>query len=107
MTIVIDIDDDLYTRLFDAGENYVMDMRRVCVAVRKGKVIPNHGRLIDADETLKAMDSCDKFAYSRHDMFKLTKESEKDYISHVYYSDMVRVVNNASTIIEADTKSEE
>ncbi len=46
MQIVIDIDDNLYTRLFDNGKNNVMDMRRACVAIRKGKVISNHGRLI-------------------------------------------------------------
>lgn len=36
MQIVIDIDDNLYTRLFDTGDEYVADMRRACVAIRKG-----------------------------------------------------------------------
>lgn len=50
MQIVIDIDDNLYTRLFDNGDEYVADMRRACVAIRKGAVLPKgHGRLIDAD----------------------------------------------------------
>ena len=53
MRIAIDIDDNLYTRLFDNGKNSVMDMRRACVAIRKGKVIPKgHGDLIDRDELL-------------------------------------------------------
>lgn len=50
MQIVIDIDDNLYTRLFDNGNGYVVDMRRACVAIRKGTPLPKgHGRLIDAD----------------------------------------------------------
>lgn len=40
MQIVIDIDDNLYTRLFDNGEDKVMDMRRACVAIRKGTPLP-------------------------------------------------------------------
>ena len=51
MQIVINIDDNLYTRLFDNGDEYVEDMRKACVAIRKGKPLPKeHGRLIDADE---------------------------------------------------------
>lgn len=51
MQIVIDIDDNLYTRLFDNGENYVADMRRACVAIRNGTVLPKrHGDLIDLEE---------------------------------------------------------
>lgn len=41
MQIVIDIDDDLYVRLFDNGGNNVMDMRRACVAIRKGTPLDN------------------------------------------------------------------
>lgn len=36
MQIIADIDDDLYIRLFDNGGSNVMDMRRACVAIRKG-----------------------------------------------------------------------
>ena len=54
MKLVIDIDDDLYTRLFDNGKDNLIDMQEVCVAVRKGVIIPKgHGRLIDADELKK------------------------------------------------------
>jgi hypothetical protein len=50
MQVVISIDDNLYTRLFDNGDEYVADMRRACVAIRKGTPLPKgHGRLIDAD----------------------------------------------------------
>lgn len=50
MKIVIDIDDNLYTRLFDNGGDdydYAVDM---ATAIRKGTPLPKgHGRLIDAD----------------------------------------------------------
>ena len=54
MQIVIDIDDNLYTRLFDNGDEYVADMRRACVAIRKGTPLPKgYGDLIDRKELLK------------------------------------------------------
>lgn len=50
MQVVIDIDEDVYTRLFDNGGVKAMDMHRACVAIRKGTVLPKeHGNLIDAD----------------------------------------------------------
>ena len=101
--LVIKIPEEKYNQIINFYQEFNIRPKDYEIAIINGTILPKgHGRLIDANETLKAMDSCDKFAYSRHDMFKLTKESEKDYISHVYYSDMVRVVNNAPTIIEAD-----
>jgi len=48
MKIVIDIDDDIYTKLFDNEENSVINMKKACVAIRKGVVLPKgHGRIID------------------------------------------------------------
>lgn len=55
MKIVIDIDENIYTRLFDNCKNNLYDMRAVCYAVRKGTIVPSgHGRLIDGDELLEA-----------------------------------------------------
>ena len=55
MQIVIDIDDNLYTRLFDNGGDdydYAVDM---ATAIRKGTPLPEgHGRLIDADALVKS-----------------------------------------------------
>lgn len=77
-------------------------------AIYLGTPLPEgHGRLIDADETLKAMDSWDKFGYSCHDMFRLTKDSEKDYVSYVYYANMVKAVDDAPTILKADKGDKE
>lgn len=42
MQIVIDIDDNLYTRLFDNGENNVTDMCKACDAIRKGTTVENY-----------------------------------------------------------------
>lgn len=36
MRLVIDIDENLYTRLFDNGGTEVADMHKACTAIRKG-----------------------------------------------------------------------
>ena len=51
MQIVIDIDENVFTRLFDNGDEYVADMRRACVAIRNGTPLPKgHGRLMILSE---------------------------------------------------------
>ena len=53
MKIVIDIDDNLYTRLFDCGTYDAVDMLNACTAIRKGTPLPKgHGRLFILDEEL-------------------------------------------------------
>ena len=48
MQIVIDIDENLYTRLFDNGDIDAADMLKACVSIRKGTPLPKgHGRLVD------------------------------------------------------------
>lgn len=50
MKLLIDIDENLYTRLFDNGDIDAVDMLKAYVAIRKGIPLPKeHGRLIDAD----------------------------------------------------------
>ena len=54
MQIVIDINDNLYTRLFDNGVDNYNDVADMAKAIRKGIPLPKgHGRLIDADKLLK------------------------------------------------------
>lgn len=95
MQVVIDIDDNLYTRLFDNGDEYVADMRRACVAIRKGTPLPKgHGRLIDADKTISNIcgSSCGcHLEECGHDepCFSVTR------------------IESAPTIIEADTAESE
>jgi hypothetical protein len=56
MQIVIDIDENVYARLFDNGEVSLTDMLTACVAIRKGTPLPaKHGRLIDANEFEKRL----------------------------------------------------
>ena len=105
MQIVIDIDENLYTRLFDNGDKYVVDMRRACVAIRKGKPLPKgHGRLIDADRTL---------AKAWADFYKHEDEWEKkdnNYLPIGRFYDQngfeccQQTIVNAPTIIEAESE---
>lgn len=54
MKIVIEIDENLYTRLFNNGDIDAVDMLKACVAIRKGTPLPKgHGDLIDRKELLK------------------------------------------------------
>lgn len=54
MQIVIDIDDNLYTRLFDNGVDNYDDAVDMAKAIRKGTPLPKgHGRLVDAKEVYK------------------------------------------------------
>ena len=74
MKIVIDIDDNLYTRLFDNGVDNYDDAVDMAKAIRKGTPLPKgHGRLIDVSEYYKGS-----------------------------YNDAREFLDNAPTIIEAD-----
>ena len=83
MKIIIDIDDNLYTRLFDDEDINAMDMFKGCVAIRKGTPLPkNHGRLKDIDKIIN--DGISKGFCDWYDEMKY-----------------------AETIIEADKENEE
>lgn len=91
MKVVIDINDNLYTRLFDCDAYDAVDMLNVCTAVRKGKPLPKgHGRLIDADELIKNW-------YDEYIKFMTREEIES----------MDGIIENAPTVIEADKESED
>ncbi len=50
MKIVINIDDNIYTRLFDNGIDYYDDTISIKTAIRNGIPLPeHHGDLIDRD----------------------------------------------------------
>ena len=54
MQILIDIDDNLYSRLFDNGIDNYDDAVDMAKAIRKGTPLPKgHGRLIDSEYTKK------------------------------------------------------
>lgn len=53
MQIVIDINENLYTRLFDNGGVDALGMLTACAAIRKGIVLPKgHGKLKDVDKII-------------------------------------------------------
>lgn len=63
MKLIIDIGDNLYTRLYDNGDIDAVDMLKACVAIRKGTPLPKgHGRLLDMKELINYIirDNCDK-----------------------------------------------
>ena len=62
MKIVIDIDENVFTRLFDNGiEDYAIvndDLFAIAKSIRKGTPLPKgHGRLIDGNDALDRLDS--------------------------------------------------
>ena len=95
MQIIINIDKDLYTRLFDNGENYVADMRRACVAIRKGVPLSEgHGKIVDIGKIDK-----DKI------------ESNNPIISLMIGDEYIEAVsldylNDLPPIVEADAENE-
>ena len=87
MQIVIDIPEDVYTRLFDNGiqdnEIAVDDVCEMARAIRLGISLPKHGRLIDADAL-----ECEPYLVSKgNGMY----EEVKGYFN----------IDNAPTILEA------
>ena len=75
MEIVIDIDENVFTRLFDNGtEDYAIvndDLFAIAKAIRNGTPLPKgHGRLIDADAFIKQESCCGYIEDMEIDYFK-------------------------------------
>jgi hypothetical protein len=86
MEIVIEIDENLYTRLFDNGVDNYDDAVDMAKAIRKGTPLPKgHGRLKDVDR------------FESHDEY-----IGQGFTKSVYKDD----IDNAPTIIEADKECE-
>ena len=101
MQIVIDIPEEEYHNYLKMRPAYPKGVFCYIEAIQQGTPLPEgHGRLIDADETLKAMDTWDKFGYIETGCF--VREPGNDYASYVHYEDMVKAVSGTPTIIEAD-----
>ena len=67
MKLVIDVDDNLYTRLFDNGIDNYDDAADMARAIRKGTILPKgHSRLFILDEE-KAKKYFTKFSFSLQD----------------------------------------
>lgn len=94
MKIVIDIDENVFTRLFDNGiEDYAIvndDLWAIAKSIRICTPLPeHHGRLIDADELEECIELMN------------TINGETKYA--VRWDD----IRNMATIIEADKENEE
>ena len=87
MKILIDMDDNLYTRLFDNGVDNYTDAADIAKAIRKGTILPKgYGRLIDAEKLLNTFWTyCNQGDFGYHQAEDLIK--------------------SAPTIIEADKDS--
>lgn len=95
MQVVINIDDNLYTRLFDNGTDNYDDAEDMATAIRKGTVLPRGcGNLKDTD---KISDRLEQLRDSWNPY-------GNDYESGKYdgYDCALDEVMNARTIIEAN-----
>lgn len=91
MQIVIDIPEDVYTRLFDNGiqdnEIAVDDVCEMARALRLGTPLPKgHGRLIDAD-SMKTMKNIQSANFNAVELIRLW-------------------IDKQDTIIEAETEDD-
>ena len=100
MQIVIDIPEELYKanlRGLEAEE--LWDLR---IAMKNGTPLPKgHGRLIDADK-INLAKYVNVYNYSKYS--KVSSEYKSGYNSAI--DDVINIIVNAPTIIEADTESE-
>jgi hypothetical protein len=98
MQLVINIDENLYTRLFDMSANTMRDMRAACSTIRNGTPIPKgHGRLKDFDKIEWYGCTTDFDCPFRHLDCKDCKRAECDKTQ----------VDEIPTIIEADRSEED
>ena len=87
MKVVIDIDDNLYTRLFDNGVEYFGDAKGMAKAIRKGTPLPKgHGRIGDLD---KLKERC---------LFMSNDDTAIEGMEYVTKG----MIDNAEILIEAD-----
>ena len=111
MQIVIDVPDFRWlenegdfkeaVKEYEQGSRFDKEIRG---ALLNGTPLPeHHGRLIDADELLKAIDTWDKFGVNdTNSLFRLDNLSLPHYVPYIHYDDMVKSVSGAKAIIEAD-----
>lgn len=90
--IIIDIDDNLYTRLFDNGIDNYDDAVDMAKAIRKGIPFPKGHRKLIAEPT---EEDIAKTVGGKNDFADCIRETVKT------------VFANAPTIIEADTAESE
>ena len=79
MQIVIDIDDNLYARLFDNGVDNYDDAEDMAKAIRKGTPLPKgHGNLIDSNVLWDAFQDLGQDFYEAFDFAETNAVIEAD-----------------------------
>lgn len=103
MQVVIDIDDNLYTRIFDNGKTRPLDLSMACVAIRKGTPLPKgHGRLGDLDEIWCKLKELEE-SYEAEFLKDSNVIHESAMNGRLYgFTNSRIMVQDAPTIIEAD-----
>lgn len=107
MQIVIDIDENVFTRLFDNGtKDYAIvnnDLFAIAKSIRNGTPLPKgHGRLKDEDEIVKAIEERVEFLRN-HDAIFMRLRKDIDILGCI-----PKIRCEVPTIIEADnTESED
>jgi hypothetical protein len=100
--IVIKIDENVYTRLFDNGTDFyeIDDILAMARAIRKGTVLPKgHGDLKDEDEIIKAIENRVEFL-KKNDAVFMRLRKDIDILGCI-----PKIRCEVSTIIEADKEN--
>ena len=106
MQIVIDIDENVFTRLFDNGiEDYEIvndDLFKIAKAIRKGTPLPKgYRRLIDKDHMIARLEAASKFYGGEN------TDAFDERFSYGLKEAAIKVAEEPTIIeIEADTESE-
>ena len=100
MKIIVDIDENVFTRLFDNGiqdnEIAVDDICEMARALRMGTPLPKgHGRLIDKDHMIARLEAASKFFGGEN------ADAFDERFSHGLKEAAIKVAEEP-TIIEAD-----
>ena len=102
MQIVIDIDEDVFTRLFDNGteDDEIMndDLFAIANSIRSGTPLPeHHGDLIDRNEFIKNLRDSKKGFWRKK--FFVNGEATMESMAYEI-NDIKKMLNDAPTIIE-------
>jgi hypothetical protein len=115
MRVVIEISDTVYDSIKkvqnicgNIGSTDGDLSERLMYAVANGSPLPKgHGRLIDADEVLKALETWDRFGYKGGwDFSRLHGNEINQYLNYIRLDNAEDCIKNTDTIIQADKETE-
>jgi len=108
MKIVIELSEEDYKVFVRQYCNDSTPRCRLYKAIKSGSVLPKgHGRLIDADELLKASETWDRFGYKGGwDFSRLHGNEINQYLNYIRLDNAEDCIKNTDTIIQADKETE-